>query len=68
MINLFSGILLTVGGVLMTLVGFKIIDVSRGVKKDVDKEKIDKWFKKYSLLLKIGGLFLLIVGLINIFL
>ncbi|MEI8005555.1 MAG: hypothetical protein WCI48_05055 [Bacteroidota bacterium] len=66
MLSLFGGVFSCIGGVLMLLVGFRIFKISG--KKEEDKEKIDIFFKKYGLWIKIGGLFCLITGLVNIFL
>jgi hypothetical protein len=63
--GIISGILLILGGTFMTLIGFRLINVFKGLN---DAEKVENWYKKYGLLMKIGGIFALIIGLVNILL
>ena len=54
-----DGIIPFLGGVLCTLLGFKIIPINK------DPEKAEQWHKRFGLFMKIGGPFLAVYGLLK---
>lgn len=50
-------------GVYMTLVGFKIINLFKG-KNEPEKE--EKWYKKFGVFFKYGGIGLIVLAIIQL--
>ena len=58
--DLFFGVGNVFLGAVMTLIGFKVIKLFYD-----EQERAEKWYKKFGLLFKIAGLFILCFGLLQ---
>jgi hypothetical protein len=48
------------GGLYTSLLGFKVVKLK---VKPEDQEKLNTWYQKFGLLMKIGGILMIILGL-----
>ncbi len=57
-----GGLIPLIGGVYATLVGFRVIRVSRK-----NSEELEQWYQRYGILFKIGGPLIVLLGLLELF-
>ncbi|SDK62987.1 hypothetical protein [Flavobacterium noncentrifugens] len=62
--DLFYGFFNTLLGILATLIGFKIYRPFKS--KDGNTEKEELWYRKFGTFYKIGGIFMLVLGVIKL--
>ncbi len=57
-------IMLLIGGIYMTLIGFNVIKFKP--KKSEDEEKMKLWHQKFDKFFKIGGIIVFLIGIFQL--